>query len=146
MAVGCGHGAAESHPHGAYVTMSRSVAFSPDGGTLASGSRDRYGAAVGCGHGAAESHPHGAYVTMSVSVAFSPDGGTLASGSKDGTISLWRWEFSRVRTSGHAEGIGLRSIAWRSVPMGGRCQVGTGDAIKSVGCIHGSAQSHPHTA
>ena len=38
-----------------------SVAFSPDGRTLASGSRDSYHPSVGCEHGRAPAHPHGAY-------------------------------------------------------------------------------------
>ncbi|WP_293334042.1 protein kinase [Microcoleus sp. CAWBG58] len=65
-----------------------SVAFSPDGGTLASGSEDktiemwkletgkRWYTLTG----------HSDWVT---SVAFSPDGATLASGGRDKTIQIW---------------------------------------------------------
>ena len=65
-----------------------SVAFSPDGTTLASG--------VGAGEiklwdietrqeiATLEGHPGIAF-----SVAFSPDGKTLASGSQDGTVLVW---------------------------------------------------------
>ena len=62
-----------------------SVAFSPDGTTLASGHGD--GAAWHASSGqlkALEEHVGRVY-----SVAFSPDGATLASGHRDGTVRLW---------------------------------------------------------
>ena len=72
--------------HSEYV---RSVAFSPDGNTLASGSSDntiklwnlRRNQVIATLTG----HSNPVY-----SVAFSPDGNTLASGSGDNTIKLWR--------------------------------------------------------
>ncbi len=78
--------------HGSFVN---SVAFSPDGKTLASGSGDKtiklwnvgvkkdsedFGKEIKTLRG------HGDTV---YSVAFSPDGKTLASGSRDSTIRLW---------------------------------------------------------
>jgi eukaryotic-like serine/threonine-protein kinase len=72
--------------HSDYVT---SVAFSPDGRKLATGSWD--GAAklwdVGDSHELATLIGHGAAVWP---VAFSPDGKTLATGSNDHTVKLWR--------------------------------------------------------
>ena len=65
-----------------------SVVFSPDGTTLASGSRDDtiklWDVATGTLKATLEGHEAGVN-----SVAFSPDGTTLASGSWDGTIKIW---------------------------------------------------------
>ncbi|ALF52903.1 hypothetical protein ACX27_08590 [Nostoc piscinale CENA21] len=65
-----------------------SVAFSPDGKTLASGSHDKtikiWNVATGQEIRTLNGHSKDVY-----SVAFSPDGKTLASGSHDKTIKIW---------------------------------------------------------
>ena len=74
--------------HGEYI---QSVAFSPDGTTLAVGALDLDDNTVKLWNVATETNianlsGHNHYLT---SVAFSPDGTTLASGSADDTVRLW---------------------------------------------------------
>ena len=75
-----------------------SVAFSPDGRTLASGSRDEtirlWDVVTGAHQRTLTGHTSGVY-----SVAFSPDGRTLASGSGDGTVLLWEFTPSATTTT-----------------------------------------------
>ena len=70
------------------ASLVTSVSFSPDGSTLASGSRDGtillWDVATGGLIATLEGHTD--WVS---SASFSPDGATLASGSRDGTILLW---------------------------------------------------------
>ena len=65
-----------------------SVAFSPDGNTLASGSEDKtiglWDTRSGESLRSLKGHTEAIW-----SVAFSPDGNTIASGSQDNTIRLW---------------------------------------------------------
>src|SRR4051812_18060502 len=65
-----------------------SVAFSPDGRTIASGSYDTT-IKLWDGQSGQERASLKGHTDPVVSVAFSPDGKALASGSYDGTIKLW---------------------------------------------------------
>ncbi len=68
--------------------MVRSVDFSPDGKTIASGSHDQtvrvWDASSGQCLNILQGHTEGV-----MSVVFSPDGKAVASGSYDGAIKLW---------------------------------------------------------
>jgi WD40 repeat protein len=86
----------------------KSVAFSPDGKTLASGSADSSIILWDM----ATNQPIGKALTghtgIIFSVAFSPDGRILASGSKDGTIILWDMNTHQPigqPLTGHSSGI-----------------------------------------
>jgi WD40 repeat protein len=111
-----------------------SVAFSPDGRLLASGSRDKtiklWEVASGSLVRSLTGHTSSVY-----SVAFSPDGRLLASGSGDTTIKLWEVASgSLVRSlSGHTNEIA--SVAFS--PDGKLLVSGACGKRDGVGCIQG---------
>ena len=83
-----------------------SVAYSPDGKTLASGSSDNtiklWDVKTGKEQATLEGHTDAVF-----SVAYSPDGKTLASGSVDKTIKLWDVATGKEQATlkGHTEAV-----------------------------------------
>ena len=73
-----------------------SIAFSPDGYTLASGSADKTIKMWNVNNGKVLRTLTGHKLSVQ-SIAFSPDGYTLASGSKDKTIRLWDVSTGKIR-------------------------------------------------
>jgi predicted NACHT family NTPase len=93
----------------------RSVAFSPDGQTLASASDDLTIRLWDVATGQPIGEPLQGHTNRVLSVAFSPDGETLASGSRDETIRLWDVASGQQigePLQGHPDGVRVSSVAF----------------------------------
>ncbi len=109
-----------------------SVAFSPDGRLLASGSNDNqvrlWDTASGRELGVLTGH-----TDVVICLAFSPDGRILASGSGNNDGSLMLWDVAHGRRLGEpltTNGYGIYSVAFS--PDGRRLAVGAGDGSIEV--------------
>jgi WD40 repeat protein len=92
-----------SQGHSKGTALVTSVAFSPDGKRVVSGSRDKTIRVWDAETGAVVSGPFEGHSSAVISVAFSPDGKRIVSGSDDKTIRVWDAETGDV-VSGPFEG------------------------------------------
>ena len=86
---------------GAPTNFVYSVAFSPDGGLIAAGSKDKQVRVWDTGDGSEVTAPLGGFSSWVNSVAFSPDGRSLAGAASGGIVRTWStdsWELEEDLT------------------------------------------------
>ncbi len=123
------------------------VAFSPDGKTLASGSRGRTIKAMGRGDGQGTGHPQRTQGRGGVSWRSARTARRWPRGAADETIKLW--DVGDGQETGHSQGRhGLGDLPWRSVRTARRWPRGVRDAIKlwdvATGKEQATLKGHEH--
>ena len=144
QAVGRGDGQGAGHPQGTHGRC-MSVAFSPDGKTLASGSVDRTIKLWDVATGKELATLTRSTLPRVYSVAFSPDGKTLASGSWDNTIKLWDVATGKEQATLKGHNGDVCSVAFS--PDGKTLASGSwDDDDQAVGRGDGQGTGHPQGA
>ena len=126
------------------------VTFSPDGATLASGSRDGTVRVWDVDTGQQkhrlinEKYPDRLSNPWVVSVVFSPDGLTLASANRDTTVRVWDVETGQEKhTLTQHTGRAL-SVAFSPDGMT-LASAGQDSTVRGMGRGNGAGKTHPHT-
>src|SRR6266568_2782760 len=113
------------------------VAWSPDGGRLATASADRTARIWDAGNGneLTALRGHHDYVT---GLAWSPDGGRLATASADRTARIWDAEGGSELMVLQGHDGGVRSVAWS--PDGGRLATASADGTARIWDAEGGCE------
>jgi WD40 repeat protein len=123
-----------------HLDLVNSVAFSPDGKSLASGSSDGTIKLWDVAHGTLSQTLTGHSGSV-FSVAFSPDGKSLASGCSDG-IELWGLATGTLtqRLTGHLENVGLPALSVAFSPDGQLLAAGEFGGVELVDVATGTVR------
>jgi WD40 repeat protein len=138
-------GQMEGSPFTGHTDSVNSVAFSPDGNRIVSGSDDRTIRVWNATTGQMEGSPFTGHTDSVNSVAFSPDGNRIVSGSHDRTIRVWNATTGQMEGSpftGHTDSV--NSVAFS--PDGHRIVSGSDDGtIRVWNATTGQMEGSPFT-